>query len=151
MNRNDIDSFIQNHEHECYCEAILFDDGTISYAIPSHNETLIRIAMERDNITRNELDKAMPIEASPVHWLTEHLNCSSLWFNSCISCNLTELQKESLIKLQKAGVIANNYIIDISIEKTLLDLRAQDKIDEISNLERKSFILLSGEFMDITK
>ena len=26
-----------------------------------------------------------------------------------------------------------------------------DKIDEISNLERKSFILLSGEFMDITK
>lgn len=151
MNRNNIDSFIQNHVHDSYCEAILFDDGTISYAIPSHNEMLIRIALERDNITRNELDKAMPIEASPVHWLTEYLNCSSLWFNSCISCNLTDLQKESLIKLQKVGVIANNYIIDISIEKTLLDLRAQDKIDEINNLERKSFILLNGEFMDITK
>lgn len=71
-----IEEFIANHKHINYCEAIIYPDGLITYAVPSHQESLIKIS----NLSREELLDLMPNTAGCVEWLLDYTNCISVWY-----------------------------------------------------------------------
>lgn len=94
-----IDDFINNHTYINYCEAIIYPDGDITYASPSHTRALIHITGRTEDDIYNE----MPITESPIHWLTEYTGCVPVWTEGVIfPKNITDEQVESLKKLKDA-------------------------------------------------
>lgn len=92
-----IDDFIKNHTYINYCEAILYPDGDITYAAPSHLNALIRIT----DRTADDIYDEMPIYDSPIHWLMEYTGCISVWTDGVMfPKDITDQQVESLKKLK---------------------------------------------------
>jgi hypothetical protein len=90
-----------------YLEVILREDGTVEYAVPSHQEKLIAIALEKLKVSREELYKSCPPEyyCDVIAWLCKITGCVSVWETMYIgTCNeaqvrkLQELQTHNLYK-----------------------------------------------------
>jgi hypothetical protein len=64
-----------------YLEVIISDDGTIMYAVPSHQEKLIILACQKLNVTKEELYEFCPKEYyfDIMNWLCQVSNCIALW------------------------------------------------------------------------
>lgn len=99
----DIDVHQRTFTH--YLEVILRADGTIEYAVPSHQEKLIEIACNKLSVTREELYRMCPPEyyLDVITWLTKETECIAVWDNYYMG-HPNELQLESLYKLQEAGL-----------------------------------------------
>lgn len=98
--RTNAKDFIDSHEHINYCEAIIYQDGTIEYANPSHIKALER-ATGKDV---NWIYDRMPITSSPLHWLIEYTGCVCVW--SDFSITPTNPTKEQMNTLEL--LIENN-------------------------------------------
>lgn len=72
-----IEDFIKEHKHICYCEALIYPDGDITYAVPSHQQALMRIIGK--NI--EELWDIIPHTASPYEWLIDYTKCIAIWYD----------------------------------------------------------------------
>lgn len=90
-----------------YLEVILREDGTIEYAVPSHQEKLIAIALEKLKVSRQELYNLCPPDYffDVILWLCKITGCVSVWETMYIgTCNeaqvhkLQELQIHNLYK-----------------------------------------------------
>lgn len=102
LGKRSLDNFIREHHYIQYCEAIIYPDGEIEYANPSHVEALLRITGEN----RKVIDDKMPITASPIFWLIQYTKCVALWYDGYIQTELiTEEQKATIQKLQKHKII----------------------------------------------
>lgn len=111
-NKIDIDTFIINHKERNWCEAIIFPNGYIAYAKPSHVETLLREAMEESNMNVNEIYDIMPIYASPLNWLIDFTKCICIYYEGYllpINSDINVEQQVSLRKLKKAGLTGNKW------------------------------------------
>lgn len=75
--KTNIEDFIKEHTHICYCEAIIYPDGKITYAVPSHQQALMRISGK----TMEELWEIMPHSASPNDWLMDYTKCIAVWYD----------------------------------------------------------------------
>ena len=73
--KTNIDDFIKTHNHINYCEAIIYPDGDITYAVPSHQMALLNIM----SLPIEDAGHLIPLEASPVHWLIDQSRCISVW------------------------------------------------------------------------
>lgn len=97
-----INTFINEHKHVYYCEAIIYPDGDITYAVPSHQQSLISIT-EKD---MNYLMDIMPISAAPTEWLIDYTGCIAVWFEGFMVPNGSELffreEEEKFIYLTKS-------------------------------------------------
>lgn len=64
-----------------YLEVVILPDGTVEYAVPSHQEKLIRLCCAKDNITRQQLDDLVPREyyADMFTWLTAYSGSVAVW------------------------------------------------------------------------
>lgn len=64
-----------------YLEVIIKEDGEIVYAVPSHQEKLINIAMKKLGVTRHQLYAMCPPEYvfDVCKWLCEITGCVSVW------------------------------------------------------------------------
>lgn len=64
-----------------YLEVIILEDGEVVYAVPSHQEKLIAIAMKKLGVTRRQLYDMCPPEYmfDVTGWLCEITNCVSVW------------------------------------------------------------------------
>lgn len=64
-----------------YLEVIIREDGMVEYAVPSHQEKLIKIAMTKLGVTRKQLCDMCPREYhfDFMNWLCSITNCVSLW------------------------------------------------------------------------
>lgn len=82
-----IDKFIKEHKHLYYCEAIIYPNGDITYAVPSHQEALISITGK----DRSYLMDIMPISAAPTQWLIDYTGCISVWYEGFMMPNGSEL------------------------------------------------------------
>ena len=60
--RLSVDEYLSVHTEICYCESLIFPDGTICDCIPSHEIALARASP----FTFNALRELIPISASPV-------------------------------------------------------------------------------------
>ena len=122
------------HDDICYCEAIIYPDGSIEDAKPSHIEKLISLCEE----SREEINYKMPVDASPLAWLVDYTNCVSLCYNSCyLPENITDQQINTITELIKNNVIANSYLCIMS--------------KELSIINRNKHYIATGDFYDIEK
>lgn len=64
-----------------YLEVVILEDGTIVYAVPSHQKKVIEIACEKLRITEKELSDLCPQEYyfDFMTWLCHVSGCVSLW------------------------------------------------------------------------
>lgn len=105
---------IQKHKETYvnYLEAIILEDGSIEYAIPSHQEYLINLACKIYNITRYELSEKCPKEYyfDFMTWLCMQTNTIAVWNNYIIYNEINEKQLKTL-KLLKENDLYKGDII----------------------------------------
>lgn len=92
--KKQVDDFIKNHKYINYCEAIIYKDGYIEYASPSHVEALIKITGE----SRDAIYDKMPVTASPIIWLIEYTGCIAVYTNGCIKPKICTEEQEIALK-----------------------------------------------------
>ena len=89
-----------------YLEALLLEDGSIVYAVPSHQEKAANLACERLGITRDELSDMCPTEFyfDYLNWMLSITNSVAVWNNmiSCWSINVKQIN--ILRKLKMNGL-----------------------------------------------
>lgn len=88
-------------------EVMIATDGTVEYALPSHQEFLIEKAMQRHNWTRDQLMDACPPEYHYdfLAWLIpESGGYIPVWERGVLNYPLTKEQTASLRKLKMAGL-----------------------------------------------
>lgn len=105
----DIEQHKKNFIH--YLEVIILPNGTIEYAVPSHQEKLIQIACKTHNMTREEVGQQCPknMYGDFLRWLCQFTGCVSVWEHFIVQGNrLTETQKDSLVELRRAGLYRGN-------------------------------------------
>ena len=92
-----------------YLEAILFSDGHLEYAIPSHQEKLIAIMMEKEHLTREGVCDKCPKEYyySFLDWLLMETGCVSVWTDFYIG-EPNAAQKNTIRRLVKEGIFHCN-------------------------------------------
>lgn len=93
-----------------YLEVIMLPDGTIEYAVPSHSEKLIAIAMKMKNCSRFQLYDMCPEEywLDVNTWLCNETGCLAIWDNR-VTGTPNEEQKKSLETLVREGLLKSNY------------------------------------------
>lgn len=106
---NDYDLYspfdIQQHKKHYvhYLEVIVRPDGTVEYAVPSHQEKLIAVACETLNKTRKQISDECPPEFyfDFCKYLCNITGCISLWEHDMIAPDdITQLQYNKLNELR---------------------------------------------------
>ena len=104
-----IDEFIQDHTHIAYCEAIILSDGTITYAVPSHTEALIRLYQDQSGLSRKDIEEEIMVDtefSSVLLFLINKTNSIAVWFNmSYFNSRPTKKQIESIDRLIKSKLV----------------------------------------------
>ena len=84
-----------------YLEVVILEDGTVEYAVPSHQEKLIALACQKKGVSRQELNDLCPRET----WLCMQANAVAVWNNDCCcGRGINRKQVATLRKLKMAGV-----------------------------------------------
>lgn len=139
-----IDKYIEEHNKKKivgYCEAIIFPNGDIEDAIPSHTYKLIAISGK----SQDEISEIMPMEAGPVAWLVDYTNCVSVWYDfGMLPENLTQEQEKTLQKLIDNGVISYDFKAVKNFEMKICNLNKNMR--EAENEEE--FKIAKKEFDD---
>ena len=89
-----------------YLEVVIDENGKIMYAVPSHQEMLIRLACEKLNITREELNTMCPKEyyCDFMDWLCKISGACAVWERFIKADRLTEKQVKALQMLRENGL-----------------------------------------------
>lgn len=84
-----------------YLEVIVDEEGTVHYAVPSHQEWLIQKACRKLNISREGLYELCPPEYyfDVIGWLTNVTGCVAVWGDS-YKGKLNEPQYDTLKLLE---------------------------------------------------
>lgn len=141
-----INDYIDQHNDICYCEAIIYPDGTIEDCIPSHQLKLIEITNKKNNINnpydKNLLLNIIPLEADVNNWLICYNNVVALWYNFCFYNIMNDKQKYSIQKLINNNILSNNYRCIYTDEKRRIEL-----INEYKNgtINENEFSRIIGE------
>ena len=125
-----VQDYINQHTDINYCEAIIYPDGSIEDARPSHLEKLIQIS----NKPREILIQEMPISAGPVDWLVDYNNCCSIWFEmGKLPENVTDEQIDTIKVLKGHGIISKYFKATQSFEKKICE--ANDNYEKYTEEE----------------
>lgn len=103
---SDFDLEMHKKTYVCYLEVIIQEDGTVVYAVPSHQEKLISIACKRLNVTRDELNAMCPRDkyGDFMNWLCSKAKAVAVWDYNCEYDEVNHNQIATLRKLKMAGV-----------------------------------------------
>lgn len=107
------EDFAKQHNHIRYCEVIVLKDGSVEHAHPSHTHKL----MNMSGYTQEKLWEMIPITDSPIHYLIDMLEVTSLWYDNLIAPKkgMSEKQKETVGFLIEKGILDSclrSHIID---------------------------------------
>ena len=100
----DLEQHVAHYYH--YLEVVILPDGTVEYAVPSHQEKLIQIYLnDHPEITRSQLYDMCPDSYTfdVISWLCSITGCVSVWTNYITFDTMTLAQRDSLHKLESAG------------------------------------------------
>ena len=67
-----------------YCEILIFPDGNISLARPSHTETVFSYYEKKNHITRDEIHKEIPDYCRPLQSIIDTEKLVSVWYQDKI-------------------------------------------------------------------
>ncbi len=99
---------IEKHKkkYKNYLEVVILSTGRIEYAVPSHTEKLMKIAMKKYNCTREQINNMCPKEYyfDYITWLCKITNAVSVWTNFYIAYKINKRQLMKLIKLKEHGL-----------------------------------------------
>lgn len=99
---------IQKHKetYKNYLEVIIDEEGSIHYAVPSHQEFLIRKGCNNLKVSREILDLLCPkdFHYDFVTWLCKVSKCIAVWNDRVMGYSFTEAQIRTLHKLKRAGL-----------------------------------------------
>ncbi|MED2737709.1 hypothetical protein [Bacillus toyonensis] len=105
---------IETHKKQFvnYLEVIISEDGTVMYAVPSHQEKLIKMACEKLNVEREEIHDLCPDEYKWDYmvWLCEVSGCVALW-NVCMQGRANELQQKTIETLKEEGLYRGDILV----------------------------------------
>lgn len=89
-----------------YLEVIILADGTVMYAVPSHQEAAAALACEKLRITRDELINMCPVEyyGNYMEWLLKLTGSVAVWLNGIMAPELTVKQILTLRMLKSEGL-----------------------------------------------
>lgn len=103
-----------------YCEIVIYPDGNIELARPSHTETLFRYYENKYHLSRAEINREIPEWCSPLHYIIEKENLVSVWYEFVICSEaITAEQERTLEILKEYKLIKTGYIKDYSHEYSL--------------------------------
>ena len=108
------------HDDICYCEAIIYPNGDIEEANPGHTYKLMSVTDK----SREELDKIIPNNASPLEWLLGYTNCVAIWYDFFKYGSITKEQLDTIQELVNHGMLSNGitgYYTDEIIRCDLLN------------------------------
>ena len=96
-----------------YCEIIIDNDGQVLLARPSHQMCLLQYYCDKENIKMEDIEKYIPREFSPVHFIVDKYDLISVWYASILSSSKgpNEAQLKSLELLRKNKLITPGYLI----------------------------------------
>lgn len=90
-----------------YLEVIIDPEGVVHYAVPSHNERLIKYIMNTSGFDRDQIEGMVSVlwvaGVGTVEALCEMSKCISVWNNFYIG-KPNDKQRETLQKLQDNGL-----------------------------------------------
>lgn len=131
----DINEYLETHKDQYnYCETIIYPDGTIEDAHPSHTEKLISIACNQNSLKREELYELLPISAGPAEWLVDYTNCCAIWYGfGMLPENITKQQFDTINKLKEAGQIYHDFKMEQKFELKICQLH--DKMADATHEE----------------
>lgn len=112
-----------------YLEVLIDEDGTIMYAVPSHQEKGVKLACARLNVSRKELDALCPREyyCDYMTWLCMIAKVVFVWNDRCVSVNPTIKQIGALRRLKMAGVYTGSIPKDNEYPDCLQRLSPAEK------------------------
>lgn len=89
-----------------YLEVLICEDGTVVYAVPSHQEKAIALACSRLHVTRETLEMMCPHEyyGDYMTWLCMAARVVAVWNAHCVAVYPTSKQIAALRRLKMAGV-----------------------------------------------
>jgi len=89
-----------------YLEVLIKEDGTVVYAVPSHQEKAAAIACEKLGLTRTELDGICPKEYyfDYLNWLLMMSNAVAVWNDGVIAPKVNKKQILALKSLKINGL-----------------------------------------------
>lgn len=89
-----------------YLEVVIDENGKIMYAVPSHQEKLIKLACQKQKVTREELNAMCPQEYyfDFVTWLCKVSGACAVWNYHIEKYRLTEQQIKALKALKDNGL-----------------------------------------------
>lgn len=91
-----------------YFEAVLMADGTVQYAVPSHQEKLIKIGSEQYGKSRDDFIEMCPPEAycDYMEWLCDTTGCVAMW-NRFVIGKPNQFQIDKINELIDAGIVSS--------------------------------------------
>lgn len=104
----DIDKHKRNYVH--YLEVVIKEDGTIEYAVPSHQHKLLEVASRRLGVPKQKIVEDCPksMYADYTVYLCRISKCISVWENFIIYDEINEKQIASLMLLRFHGLYCGN-------------------------------------------
>ena len=127
MQQNERLDFMQNDEYNLYgkfdiekhaktfphyLEVVIFPDGKVEYAVPSHQEKLISIARKKKRMSRQEYLDSVPREFyfDFLNYLLRDTGCISVWNCGYAAAAMTKEQEETLKLLTTKGLMKNTKL-----------------------------------------
>ena len=101
----DLDKHIK--KYPCYTEVIIHYNGKVEYAVPSHQEKLIRLGMQKYNCCREEFIAKCPRDmyCDYLQWLMNETKFICVLYDGYICKNLSKLQKSKLKRFIEVGAM----------------------------------------------
>ena len=101
----DLDKHIK--AYPCYTEVIIHYNGKVEYAVPSHQEKLIKLGMQKYKCSREEFIEKCPREmwGDYLTWLMNETKCICVWYDGYMGRNLSKFQKAKLQKFIDKGAM----------------------------------------------
>lgn len=105
----------QSGRYISYCEIIIDPYGNIIECKPSHTETVVEYAMEKENKSREEIKNEIPKLCSPLEWIVDKHGLIAVWYCGYMygtykNKKLNRFQRRSLDILIKNGLIKEEYV-----------------------------------------
>jgi len=89
-----------------YLKVVILEDGTVEYAIPSHQEKLIKIACQKLSVNRSELDTMCPPQywCDFMRWLSIQTGAIAVWTDGYVAAKVNRRQLATMKRLKLFGI-----------------------------------------------
>jgi len=97
-----------------YCEIIIDPYGKVIICNPSHTETAVAYAMEKENKTREEVKNSIPRLCLPLEWCVDKYGLIAVWhcgyMYSSYKRTPNRFQRKTLDILKQNGLIREEHV-----------------------------------------